>query len=203
MNVLIADDHELLAEAVAQSLSRNEGLSAVVATSLAGTMDELSSHEYDIVLLDLRMPGMMGLSSVESVLKRAPGVNVVLFTGQIDRRFLDDAVKLGVKGYIPKSMPLKSLDVSLRLIYSGQTFIPHHQPQESQLNASNLTSEPLVERELFVLRLAADGMINKEIARDLGISEAQVKMIMRQVCQKLGARNRAHACVVSRERMLI
>lgn len=203
MDVLIADDHELLAQAVAEALSTNDDFSVAVTTSLNGVLVELDSNDYDIVLLDLRMPGMTGLSSIERILKCASSANIVLFTGQVDRRFLDDAVGLGVRGYIPKTMPLKSLDSSLKLIQSGQTFIPHNQPQGSQSRASNPASEALTERELLVLRLAADGMINKEIARDIRISESQVKMIMRQVCHKLGARNRAHACVISRERMLI
>lgn len=203
MNILIADDHELLAQAVAESLSNGDGFAVTVVTSLAGAISQLDACAFDVILLDLRMPGMSGLSSIESIVERAKDGSVVLFTGQLDRQFLDDAVTLGAKGYIPKSMPLKSLGFSLKLIASGQTFIPHLPPRSGNVSDTSVETESLTERELFVLRLAADGLINKEIARDLGASEAKVKMIMRQVCRKLGSRNRAHACIVARERMLI
>ncbi|MCL1630071.1 MULTISPECIES: response regulator transcription factor [Roseinatronobacter] len=203
MNILIADDHELLAQAVAEALSKDPDFSVTVTASFAGVLQKLSALSFDVVLLDLRMPGMSGLSSIASVLRRAATCSVVIFTGQIDKQFLDDAVKLGVKGYIPKSMPLRALDVALKLIAAGQTFIPHLPTQGDVANSANASTDPLSDRELLVLRLAADGFINKEIGRDIGISEAQVKMIMRAVCQKLGSRNRAHACIVARERMLI
>jgi two-component system, NarL family, nitrate/nitrite response regulator NarL len=158
MDVLIADDHELLAQAVAEALSTNDDFSVAVTTSLNGVLVELDSNDYDIVLLDLRMPGMTGLSSIERILKCASSANIVLFTGQVDRRFLDDAVGLGVRGYIPKTMPLKSLDSSLKLIQSGQTFIPHNQPQGSQSRASNPASEALTEREMGWLPPSPDGI---------------------------------------------
>lgn len=201
MKVLIADDHALLAQAISDSLARLPNFEVNVTYDLQGTLEQLQSGSYDIVLLDLRMPGMHGLASMGDVVASAKEANVVLFTGQIDRHFLDDAVKLGIKGYIPKTMPLKSLEVALRLIETGQTFIPHM--YASAESNSNAKQHPLTEREIHVLRLAADGETNKEIAREIANSETQVKMIMRNICLKLSARNRAHACMIGRERMII
>lgn len=204
MKVLIADDHALLAQAVAHALREEAGFDVAVTTSRQGAVDELEKSQYDVVLLDLRMPGMHGLSSVAEVVKRAGDGQVVLFTGQLDRQFLDDSIKLGLSGYIPKTMPLKSLESALQLIRSGQTFIPHVDiPVEPSPPAVPVKREPVSDRETHVLRLAADGDTNKEIARALAITETQVKMIMRNICTKLGARNRAHACIIARERMLI
>lgn len=204
MKVLIADDHALLAQAVAHALREDAGFDVAVTTSRQGAVDELEQSRYDVVLLDLRMPGMHGLSSVAEVVKRAGEGQVVLFTGQLDRQFLDDSIKLGLSGYIPKTMPLKSLESALKLIRSGQTFIPHVDiPVEPGPNAMPVKREPVSDREIHVLRLAADGDTNKEIARALAITETQVKMIMRNICTKLGARNRAHACIIARERMMI
>ena len=204
MKVLIADDHALLAQAVAHALPEEAGFEVAVTTSRQGAVDELEKTPYDVVLLDLRMPGMHGLSSVAEVVKRAGDGQVVLFTGQLDRQFLDDSIKLGLSGYIPKTMPLKSLQSVLQLIRSGQTFIPHVDgPAEANAPTTPVKREPVSDREVHVLRLAADGDTNKEIARALAVTETQVKMIMRNICTKLGARNRAHACIIARERMLI
>lgn len=203
MKILIADDHKLLAQAVGDALERAAQFQVILTSCKSGATRELAQAAFDVILLDLRMPGMAGLSSVEAILKSAGDGHVVLFTGQLDQQFLDDAIELGVKGYISKSMPLKSLEVALRLIKTGQTFIPHGWQQTDHMAGGYKSSEPLTERELLALRLAADGFINKEIARDLAVSEAQVKLIMRQACQKLSARNRAHACMLARERLLI
>ena len=204
MKVLIADDHALLAQAVAHALREEAGFDVEVTTSRQGAVDELEKSEFDVVLLDLRMPGMHGLSSVAEVVKRAGDGQVVLFTGQLDRQFLDDSIKLGLSGYIPKTMPLKSLESALQLIRSGQTFIPHVDgPVDANLQTMPVKRDPISDREVHVLRLAADGDTNKEIARALAVTETQVKMIMRNICTKLSARNRAHACIIARERMLI
>lgn len=204
MNVLIADDHALLAQAVADVLEKSPDFSVAVTTSRQAAIEELGRKPYDVVLLDLRMPGMHGLSSVAEVVKRAGEGHVVLFTGQLDRQFLEDSVKLGLSGYIPKTMPLRSLEVALKLIRSGQTFIPHMESApEAPAGLQRERRDPLTDRELHVLRLAAEGATNKEIGRALAVTETQIKMIMRNVCTKLGARNRAHASVIARERMLI
>lgn len=203
MNVLIADDHVLLAQAIADVLEKSLDVRVTVTTSRQTAIEALGQSQYDVVLLDLRMPGMHGLSSVAEVVKRTGDGHVVLFTGQVDRQFLEDAIKLGLSGYIPKTMPLKSLEISLRLICSGQTFIPRIPDGDGEPGRPREGAENLSDRELHVLRLAADGATNKEIGRELSVTETHIKMIMRSICSKLAARNRAHASVIARERMLI
>jgi two-component system, NarL family, nitrate/nitrite response regulator NarL len=201
MKVLIADDHALLSQAISDSLSRSTDFDVATTFTLQGTLDELGARSHDVVLLDLRMPGMHGLASITEVISKAGEGKVVLFAGQIDRQFLDDAIALGVKGFIPKTLPLKSLEIALRLIATGQTFIPH--TDTTSAAQADDKRPPLSDREVHVLRLAADGETNKEIAREISNTETQVKMIMRNICMKLAARNRAHACIIARERMLI
>jgi two-component system, NarL family, nitrate/nitrite response regulator NarL len=201
MRVLIADDHALLAQAISDTLCRSPDFDISTCYTFQGVLDQLASRSTDVVLLDLRMPGMHGLASISDVVARAGDASVVLFTGQVDRQFVEDAIKMGVKGYIPKTLPLKSLEVALRLIQTGQTFIPHIGSPSSAQNDEKRAS--LTDREMHVLRLAADGETNKEIAREIANTETQVKMIMRNICMKLAARNRAHACMIARERLLI
>ncbi|WP_233486416.1 response regulator transcription factor [Thalassobacter stenotrophicus] len=202
LKLAIADDHKLLADAVA-SMLRSEGTFDVSSCyDLDSLLKLLGQDNYDVVLLDLRMPGMTGLNSVGQVVKAARDGNVVLFTGQIDRHVLDKALALGVRGLIAKTMPLRSLGSIIELINSGQIFVPVGTdfPGSSTTDADN---HGLNDKEIYVLRLAADGMTNKEIARAMGATEVIVKMHMRAICKKLGARNRAHAAIISRERSLL
>ncbi|MCT4685465.1 MAG: response regulator transcription factor [Roseicyclus sp.] len=196
VRVIIADDHVLLGQAVAESLEASGDYTVDVVTDLPELLSELKDAQFDIVLLDLKMPGMDGLPSVKKVCKATGEGSVVLFTGQAERRFVDECVSVGVKGHIPKDLPLKSLGSALQLIHSGQTFLPVIPPGEQGETALN-------ERELHILRLAAEGRTNKDIARSLAVSEVSIKMHMRTICRKLGARNRAHAAILGRERLLI
>ena len=121
MKLIIADDHLLLAQAVEAALTAESTYDITLVETLPALLDELSASTFDAVMLDLKMPGMTGLTSVKAVLGAAGDANVVLFTGSVDSRFLSDCIALGVRGYIPKDMPLRSLDIALQLIRSGQT----------------------------------------------------------------------------------
>lgn len=203
MKVLIADDHKLLAEAVGSMLTAQGGFDVVTVENYHQALAQLDQDpDFDIVLLDLKMPGMVGLDSVRSIVEKARSGKVVLFTGLVDRHFLNSSLELGVKGLIPKTMPLQSLNSVIQLIMSGQIFVPMNDVINNSEQQSG-TGSDLNEKELFVLRLAADGMTNKEIARDMSCTEVTVKMHMRSICKKLGARNRAHAAMISRELSII
>ena len=203
LRVLIADDHALIADAVASVLQALPGYVVVTAGTLPAALEKIASQPpFDIVLLDLKMPGMAGLSSVLDVVKKSAPARVVLFTGLVEQSFLNSALEMGICGLIPKTMPLQSLDSVIRLIHSGQIYLPMG---DSATRNTVISSEQgdLTKKELSVLRMAADGRTNKEIARDMDVTEVTIKMHMRAICKKLGARNRAHAAMISRERMLI
>ncbi len=201
LRVLIADDHRLLAEAVGNMLRSGADYDVVTTESFEATLTAMGTASFDVVLLDLKMPGMAGLSSVKTVVDKAGGARVVLFTGQIDRHFLNSSLELGVRGLIPKTMPLQSLLSVIQLIDSGQVFVPMQGTETRSVSGSS--EAPLNEKEQFVLGRASEGLTNKEIARDMGITEVSVKMHMRSICRKLEARNRAHAVMISRERALL
>jgi two-component system nitrate/nitrite response regulator NarL len=201
INVLIADDHKLVAEAVKVNLQANGNLVVSTCYDLSSLMKLLGATQYDIVLLDLRMPGMMGLESIAKVIAMAGDGYVVLFTGQIDQHLLVKALKLGVRGLIHKALPLQSLGSIIELINSGQVFVPvdaHIANQTTDSQAKN----PLNGKELHTLRLAAEGLTNKGIAREMDVTEVTIKMHMRSICKKLGARNRAHAAIIGKEQLL-
>jgi two-component system nitrate/nitrite response regulator NarP len=199
--VLLADDHRLIGEAVATLLSTTERFSVDTAETYGETIDcLLQSGPYDIVMLDLRMPGLVGLDGIRQVVEKAGEGQVVLFSANADRHTLSRAIEMGVRGLIPKTMPLQSLVSVLRLIESGQMFVPANALDEKQPSGDR---ETLSDIELYVLRLAAAGLTNKHIANDLKQSETTVKMHMRSICKKLGARNRAHAAVIGRDMSII
>ena len=201
--ILLADDHNLLAEAVGNMLNAMPDYEAITTDSLDGALSVLGErNDIDLVLLDLKMPGMVGLASIKAVIDKVGDGKVALFTGMVDRHFLNSALELGCHGLIPKTMPLQSLNSVIQLIMSGQIFVPTDVAQVT-VGKPGGDEANLSDKELFVLRLAADGLTNKEIARDMDTSEVTVKMHMRSVCKKLGARNRAHAAMISRELSLI
>ncbi|WP_273511170.1 response regulator transcription factor [Planktotalea frisia] len=202
LRIVIADDHKLLADAVASTLKGGDAFDVESCYDLDSLLKTLAQETFDVVMLDLRMPGMAGLESVGQVVKAARDGYVVLFTGQVDRHVLDKALLLGVRGLIPKTLPLRSLGSIIELISSGQIFVPVGADFPGS-GAGAESEHGLHEKELFVLRLAADGKTNKEIAREMGSTEVIIKMHMRAICKKLGARNRAHAAIISRERALL
>ena len=202
LKIAIADDHKLLADAVSSMLGGEGGFETSCCYDLESLLKLLGRGKFDVILLDLKMPGMSWLDSVAQVVRAAREGYVVLFTGQVDRHFLDKALELGVRGLIAKTMPLRSLGSVIELISSGQIFVPVG--ADFPGSTTDLENDHgLNDKELYVLRLAADGMTNKEIAREMGATEVIVKMHMRSICRKLGARNRAHAAIISRERSLL
>ena len=200
VSVLIADDHLLLAETVAESLkAAPRYYDTALASNLSEVLHALASGMiFDIVLLDVRMPGMFGLKSIVEVVKAAAPAKVCLFSGGVDRTLVHLAVENGACGFIPKTISVKSLASVVELVLSGQIFIP---AQEQRAHENNELGEnnQLNERELCIIRLTAEGLINKEIASYIGTSEMTIKMHMRLICSKLNARNRVHAVTLSRE----
>ena len=202
LKIAIADDHKLLADAVSSMLGGEGGFETSCCYDLESLLKLLGRDKFDVVLLDLKMPGMSGLDSVAQVVRAVRDGYVVLFTGQVDRHVLDKALELGVRGLIAKTMPLRSLGSIIELISSGLIFVPVGADfPGSTTDLEN--NHGLNDKELYVLRLAADGMTNKEIGREMGATEVIIKMHMRSICRKLGARNRAHAAIISRERSLL
>lgn len=200
LRVLLADDHTLVAEAVATALSETGRYVIDIVDDYGKVSSALSGQtSYDIVLLDVRMPGSAGIDSVKRVVGMAGEARVVLFTAHADIQLVRRAIEIGAFGVIPKTLPLQSLDSVLRLVNSGQTFMPMSLID----NEDTPSVENLSQVELLVLKFAAEGMTNKRIANDIGATEATVKMHMRTICKKLGANNRAHAATIARNRAIL
>jgi len=203
IHVLIADDHRMIAESLRGTLLAHGGFLVSLSETLDGTLGVLRANRKEkiLVLLDITMPGMQGLRSVKQVIDAVPNGSVVLFSGTSDADFVWRAIDLGAKGFISKSQQLRSLPTTLQLINDGNEFVPMSLSRRETSNEES--GAPLNDTELFILRAVADGKTNKEIALELSRSEVAVKMKMRSICQKLHARNRAHAVIVASKANLL
>lgn len=191
--IMIADDHMLVSEAIATVLSAQADFDVTTVNSGHAVFAALNAKTpFDILLLDIDMPGMKGIDSVTDLIKLiAPGY-VVIFSALTNSDFVRRAISVGARGFIPKTMPLGALESILRLIASGQIFVPM-ELTNGQAGSSNVGS--LSEREKSVMEYVAQGKSNKEIAHALAVSEVTIKMVMRSVCKKLAAKNRTEAAM--------
>lgn len=203
MRVLMADDHALVREAVASYLSEREGFDVLHASTLQETLDILSQDiRPEVVLLDLVMPGMDGMSSIQKVLAQCGTARLVIFSGSTNHSFVAQAIEIGVRGFLPKTMSLRSIGSALRMVRDGEVFVPSAMFTDTfnvGTRAAPRDGAQFSTIETQVLKMAAEGKTNKEIAVALQTTEVLVKMHMRSICKKVDARNRTHAATRARE----
>lgn len=201
ISVLIADDHNLLAEALALHLcAQGDFVTETVGTLEAALERIVARGGYDVVLLDLMMPGMNGLDGLERVIAANDGRPVVLLSGNLAPATVTEAMRRGAASCLPKTTAPQSLVNVVRFVASGETFLPAMLPDsEAELAADEAGLTP---RERRVLRELCSGLTNKEIGRLLSLSEVTIKMHVRSIFSKLGAKNRTHAAMIANERGL-
>ena len=197
--ILIIDDHLLVAETLGGFL-KSINYQVVFSTSIHNARSILAKDSgFDIVLLDLRLPHLLSIQEVESIVLAAKSAKTLLFSAHADKQTIIRAIEVGARGFVPKTFSLASLQSVLNLVASGQIFVP----AELSENALEKYDTTLSDTELFVVREISSGLTNKQVAVDLNISEASVKMHMRMICKKLGAKNRAHAVSIAQNDNLI
>jgi DNA-binding NarL/FixJ family response regulator len=191
MRVLLADDHDLVRDAIGSLLRQADpDIEVVVAENLPRSLEICrTGPPFDLVILDLNMPGMEGLSGARRMIEtcKAP---VMLMSGQARHADVAAALDLGVMGFVPKTLAGRALINAVRLVASGESYVPASFMQDSQEAGSDLTP-----RERQVLSQLRHGTPNKEIARVLGITETTVKLHLRSISEKLGAKNRLEIAV--------
>ena len=200
MRVLVADDHDLVRETIAAFL-KAEGLSEVHTVASLGAaieaVDETGS--FDLVLLDYNMPGMDGLSGLTRMIEVNERRPVALLSGTATPTIAEEAIKAGATGFVPKTLSSKSMVSAVKFMAAGEVYAPFSfMQQEEKSSAGNLS-----QRETEVLRGICDGKSNKEIARDLDLQEVTVKLHVKTLSRKLGARNRTHAAMLARDQSLL
>ncbi|WP_146165896.1 response regulator [Stenotrophobium rhamnosiphilum] len=201
MNVLLVDDHELFRSGLKFLLADLvENISFFEAPSCAVAIELAAKSKFDIVLLDLHLPGVSGLDALALLRERIEEAIIVVVSAEEDRGVIHQIIEAGAAGYIPKASSHAIMMAALRLVLAGGVYLPAHTiaaklpSQESSTENSHQTAiKNLTERQIATLRIAMQGKANKVIARELNISEATVKAHLSSVFRVLGVRNRTEA----------
>jgi len=192
IKLIIADDQDLVRDALTvliQQQSPDAQINAV--ESFYAVLDLMRDGvQPDTVILDINMPGMNGLDGARMFIKDYPNIPLILMSGLASRMEIDTAFEVGVKGFIPKTMAGKSLVNAINLVISGEKYVHASIYESNDDSANNATAASITAREQDVLTQLFLGGSNKEIARNLDISEPTVKQHLRSLCDKLDARNR-------------
>ena len=199
--IVIVDDHPLFRGALNQALS-----SAIsgVAVLEAGSLEELSGvldkhSDVDLGLLDLSMPGVQGLSGLLFLRAQSPEIPVVVVSASEDPSTIRRALEFGASGYVPKSLPVEKIREAVRHILEGGVWSPPDIPldgagdPETRDLASRLST--LTPQQVRVLMMLGEGLLNKQIAYKLSVSEATIKAHVSAILQKLGVDSRTQAVI--------
>jgi len=215
VRVLVVDDQRLIRDGIASLLALHPGI-AVVGTAADGrqAIDAALTLTPDVILMDVRMPGMDGVEAAAILRRRAPGSRVIMLTTFDDEEYVIDALRSGASGYLLKDLPAGELAEAVRLAHAGVTQLdsavagrlaatlspPNPRPADPPAVPA---ADPLTSRELDVLRLVATGSTNREIAARLFLSEGTVKNYISRILARLGLRDRTQAAVYARDNGLI
>ncbi len=195
INVIVADDHSMISECICSFLETRINGTVSPQSTFQGAMEAAAAKHCDVILLDMVMPGMDGVASIEQVVSAFPDTKVVIFSSCSDQSLVVKAIKAGARGFVPKDMPLTALIPALNLILSGEIFFPSSFFKSAAFEKLSATSSTavLTPSEIAMLEMVLVGASNKEIGHRIGQTENNVKMLMRKTFLKLGANNRTHA----------
>jgi DNA-binding NarL/FixJ family response regulator len=201
VNILIADDHDLLRDVLRSYLEADGGFAVDTASDVDSALAAIAAGAaFDVVLLDYNMPGMNGFEGLGRVRAAGGDVPIAIISGSWAGGLPERALAEGAAGFVPKTLPAKSLINAIRFMAAGERYLPLDRLQSLHGEAeARPFADRLSPREQQVLRALCEGKANKEIARDLELREPTVKLHVKLVCRKLGARNRTHAAMVARD----
>jgi DNA-binding NarL/FixJ family response regulator len=198
---LIVDDHEVVREGLRLSLSRASHIRVVGEAADGETAVALAERRRpDVVVMDIRMPGMDGLDATRLLRERAPDVPVILFTAYSDRPLLSRGLESGARGYVLKEASHDTLLKAIEKVASGETYVdPALMPSFLGKDQTDM----LTAREREILQLLADGMSNADVAQKLFISQETVKSHVRHILTKLEADTRTQAVAIALREAII
>ncbi|MBW3139308.1 response regulator transcription factor [Ferrimonas balearica] len=199
LHILIADDHPLFRSALKQALAGRLEAVWEEADSADSLEAKLKLRQPDLVLLDLEMPGSHGYSTLIHLRSHFPAVPVVVISAHEDPTTVAKALSYDCQGFIPKSSDPDQLAEALQIVLDGDTYLPSDMAElaEPSFEANDIGAKlaELTPQQYRVLQMFAEGMLNKQIAYDLGVSEATIKAHATAIFRKLGVRNRTQAVI--------
>jgi DNA-binding NarL/FixJ family response regulator len=198
---LIVDDHEVVREGLRLSLSRSPHIRVVGEASDGATAVALvDRRKPDVVIMDVRMPGMDGLEATKLISEQTPDSAVLIFTAYSERSLLSRGLESGAKGYILKEAPHETLLRAIEKVAGGETYVD---PALMPAFFTKDREDMLTSREREILKLLADGMSNSDVAGKLYISQETVKSHVRHILTKLEADTRTHAVAIALREAII
>jgi len=210
IRVLIADDQRVVREGLSMLVTLIDDVEVVgVACDGDEAVRLAETHRPDVVLMDLRMPGLDGIAATASLRERLPAARVLVLTTYADEDAIVPALRAGARGYLTKDASAEQIETAIRAVHAGQTHLdpavqerlvaavisrpPDPGPADQGSPGGRKLPDGLTTREAEVLTLLASGLSNPEIARRLYLSHATVKTHINRIFAKTGARDRAQA----------
>ncbi len=209
IKLMIVDDHSMVREGLKQLLELDEDL-VVVSQAADGAegLEKLNEDKPDVLLLDINLPNMNGLTMLEQIKEKQIDIKVLILTIHNEVDYLIKAVEIGCDGYVLKDSDSNLLKKAIYSVYNGENFIqPSLTPALNAGMASRAMMDDkvneLTRREIEVLKLIAEGLFNKEIAATLDISERTVKNHVSNIFKKIDVSDRTQAAVFAIKNNLV
>jgi NarL family two-component system response regulator YdfI len=201
---LAVDDHQVVRQGLEILFGDTDDLELVgTVGSGEDAVEIIKQNEPQIVLMDVRLPGMDGVSTIKRIHEEAPNVQFVVFSAYGDRRLVSDAIAAGARGYVMKGAPPDDLLRAVRTVAVNKPFVdPSLSPMLLMTDAGRAEAQ-LSEREREILQLLAKGYHTEEVARAIGLSVETVKSDTKRVIGKLQADTRTHAVAIALRQALI
>lgn len=201
IRILTVDDHSLFRQGVAAVIRHQpDMLLAAEASNAAEAIQRFREHTPDVTLMDLRLPDMSGIDAIIAIRSEFPDARIIILTTFVADAEIQRALEAGARGYLLKSMAPDELLEVIRQVHAGKKRIP---PEIAAHLAEHYSDKALSEREIEVLQRIAAGKGNRYIGEKLFISELTVKMHIKHIMEKLGAKDRTQAFAIGVRRGII
>ncbi len=199
--IIIADDHPLFRNALCQAVKQVVPDADILECDSISSLETLltAQSDVDLILLDLRMPGANGFSGLVLIRRQHPDIPVVVISASDDHMIMQRAIEYGASGFIPKASDLSQIADALQTVMNGSLWLPSVISQNPSNDEHEFAQrlKTLTPQQLRVFMMLTKGLLNKQIAGQVNVSEATVRTHMTAIFRKLGVRNRTQAVLAA------